>query len=157
MKKSWTYWALEIAFWLAFFKPSLISIFSLGLLTPSLTVLMSHPWSAKYSWVVLSSFPLPGIYYLRASRQVRYFFMSPTTITFDMKGRVALISFSIRIGGIFSPPAVIISSFARPVMNRIPSAVKIPLSPEWRYPYSSIDFAVSSGFLKYPMKVFRPL
>ena len=36
-----------------------------------------------------------------ATRQVKNFFMSPISIILERKGRAALISFSIRIGGMF--------------------------------------------------------
>lgn len=67
-------------------------------------------------------------------RQTKYFLISPTSITLEMKGSAALISFYMRIGGIFSPPAVMINSFARPVMKSTPLSVILPISPEWRYP-----------------------
>jgi hypothetical protein len=41
-------------------------------------------------------------------------------------------------GGIFSPPAVIISSFFRSVIFRNPLSSIIPISPEWSHPSSSM-------------------
>jgi len=78
----------------------------------------------------LSRLPLPGASYFKATRQVKNFFISPISMTLEMKGRAALISFSIRIGGMFYPPAVIINYLARPVMKRTPYFVILPLSPE---------------------------
>lgn len=93
---------------------------------------MLQPNPAKYSFDILSMFPLPGGSSFKATKQLKNFFISPITITLEMKGRADLISFSIKIGGTFYPPAVIMSSFALPVMNSTPSFVIFPLSPEWR-------------------------
>jgi hypothetical protein len=68
-------------------------------------------------------------------------------ITLARNGRAALISFSIRTGGIFYPPAVMISSLTLPVMKRTPYGVIFPESPEWRKPCGSMVFCVSTGSL----------
>lgn len=91
---------------------------------------MLQPKPAKYSFEMASISPLHGGSSFKATKQVKNFFISPITITLEMNGNADLISFSIRIGGTFSPPAVMISSFALPVMNRTPSFVILPLSPE---------------------------
>ena len=51
---------------------------------------------------------------LNERKQDRNFILSPRRITFERHGNSSLIAFSIAIGAIFSPPAVIISSFIRP-------------------------------------------
>ena len=47
----------------------------------------------------------------------------------------------------FSPPAVMMSSLTRPVMKSTPSGVILPESPEWRKPWGSMVFCVSTGSL----------
>jgi hypothetical protein len=46
----------------------------------------------------------------------RNFFLSPMTMQLETATMAAFISFSIRTGGMFSPPAVIINSLIRPVI-----------------------------------------
>ena len=90
------------------------------------------------------------------SKQVRYFLLSPSTTTWENIGKAVLISFYIKTGATFSPPAVIKSYLILPVMAMEPFFMTIPTSPEWTKPLLSIVFLVSSSFLKYPMKQFRP-
>ena len=53
----------------------------------------------------------------------------PTTNALLTQGSSSLISSSIGTGGTFSPPAVTIISFIRPVINKYPSESNIPTSP----------------------------
>ncbi len=59
----------------------------------------------------------------------------------------SLIASSIKIGAIFSPPAVIINSFNLPVIAKFPLESTFPTSPECKYPYSSIVFLVAFSSL----------
>ena len=75
--------------------------------------------------------PLMGGSSSKLKVQAKKGFCSPTTMTLDRQGSAFLISFSIKTGGTFSPPAVIMSSFALPVMKSNPSLLSFPRSPEW--------------------------
>lgn len=61
---------------------------------------------------------------------VKYFLLSPTRNALLTVESSFLTKCSIWTGGIFSPPAVIINSFKRPVMYRNPFSSKYPMSPE---------------------------
>lgn len=156
-KTFWTFCALEIAFEFALFIPYINTFLILGCFTAYPTVVTSSPLSLNPSLQFISSFPLPKGSSLKAIRHVKYFLPSPTTIILEIKGRADLMLSSMMTGGIFSPPAVIINYFARPVIKRTFYLFIFPKSPECKYPSSSNTFWVSSGFLKYPMKIFRPL
>ena len=139
-------------------------------LIPSITIFLKFGWELA-SFVVFTfisllskkeiafqcNFPLKGGFSSKLRRQVKKGLLSPTTITFDMQGRAFFIQFSIRTGVMFSPPAVIISSLALPVMKSQPFSSILPRSPERTKPYRSIVLLVSSGFFKYPIITFRPL
>ena len=51
---------------------------------------------------------------LNERKQDRNFILSPRRITLERHGNSSLIAFSIAMGAMFSPPAVIISSLIRP-------------------------------------------
>mmetsp|Transcript_42352 Transcript_42352/g.83187 ORF Transcript_42352/g.83187 Transcript_42352/m.83187 type:complete len:216 (+) Transcript_42352:795-1442(+) len=78
------------------------------------------------------------------------FFLSPTIITFDMNGQLALMVSSMGMGAMFSPPAVMISSLIRPVMYTRPFSSICPTSPECSQPLSSIASLHLSSLLMYP-------
>ena len=109
-----TLWALEIAFLLAFSKPFFIISLTFGQLIASLIVLAEDPFFLRIS--TTSSLSSSGVLVLRQRRTVRYLRLSPITTAMETIGRAAVISFSINTGGMFSPPAVIISSLSLPVM-----------------------------------------
>ena len=87
---------------------------------------------ANYYLQFVSSLPLPGGSSLKQIKQFKYFLPYPTTITFEIKDMADFNSFYINTGGIFYPPAVIISYLTLPVIKRTLSLLIFPRSPEWR-------------------------
>jgi hypothetical protein len=79
-------------------------------------------------------FPVPGADSLIAIRQVKNFLLSPTSMTWLTNGNSANNSCSMISGGIFSPPAVIISYLTLPVINKTPVLSILPISPECKNP-----------------------
>uniref|UniRef100_A0A0K2V695 Uncharacterized protein n=1 Tax=Lepeophtheirus salmonis TaxID=72036 RepID=A0A0K2V695_LEPSM len=91
---------------------------------------------------------------LSVRRQDKNFFLSPITIALLRRGISILIISSIKTGGTFSPPAVIISSLIRPVTLKYPSASTLPMSPECNQSSLSMASLVFSGSNKYPIITF---
>ena len=52
---------------------------------------------------------------LNVRKQERNLCLSPINTTLERQGRASFIAFSIGFGAMFSPPAVIINSFIRPI------------------------------------------
>ena len=67
-----------------------------------------------------------------------YFRLSPTNMALESTGNSLLMWFSMSTGGMFSPPAVITSSFTLPVMKRNLSSSNHPKSPVSIQPSSKI-------------------
>ena len=91
IQKSCTCWARDIAFALAFFNPYIIIFFNLSSFIPYFTVFTWQPLSLKYYCELLSTLPLFGGSSFNATRQVKYFFISPISITLDINGKAAFI------------------------------------------------------------------
>lgn len=145
----WTLWALEIAFLLAYSSPRLIISLTLGQRIAYWMVFAFEPYFLRTSMTSsASSLGLLGSFSFKQIRQLRYFLISPMTTTWDTMDNALTISFSIRTGGMFSPPAVTISSFILPVIYKMPLESILPSSPEWTKPFRSIALQVSSSFLK---------
>mmetsp|Transcript_2433 Transcript_2433/g.5540 ORF Transcript_2433/g.5540 Transcript_2433/m.5540 type:complete len:375 (-) Transcript_2433:2658-3782(-) len=101
------------------------------------------------------------------TRQVLYFFLSPTIMQLEIAGQSFLMFSSIGTGATFSPPAVMINSLYRPVTFTMPFCPMTPMSPLWSQPSSSIASAVcfsiwatcsapKSGLAMYPIMMWRP-
>jgi hypothetical protein len=75
-------------------------------------------------------------------RQVKYFCLSPITTACEKMGKKVLITFYIKTGATFSPPAVIKIYFILPVIERLPFFYITPTSPECINPFLSIVFLV---------------
>ena len=127
---------------MALLSPFIIISLNFGFFRAYSIVLAPQPLFASIYWQEISSLPLAGGYSFRDNKQVRYFLWSPTTITFAKKGMAYLISFYMMTGGMFSPPAVMMSSFALPVMNNTLFSSSLPRSPECKKPSSSIVLLV---------------
>lgn len=147
MQTFWTFCAREIAFELALLIPYINTFLMFGCFIAYCTVVTSIPLYFKISRQLTSSFPLPKGSSFKVTIHVKYFLPSPTTIMLEMKGMKDLIWSSMRTGGIFSPPAVMINSLTRPVIKSTFYLFIFPKSPECRYPFSSKTLLVSSGFL----------
>ena len=91
------------------------------------------------------------------TRHDRNLRLSPTTTQLAISGHSSITLFSIGTGDTFSPPAVTISSFRRPVTFTKPSASIIAWSPVCSQPSSSMVAAVSTGCFMYPIMTMRPL
>ena len=59
-----------------------------------------------------------NLFTLSVNKQERNFLLSPITMTLLIRGTSSLIASSIGTGGIFSPPAVIISSVGNKMRNK---------------------------------------
>lgn len=93
---------------------------------------------------------------LRVIRALMNLLFSPTSIILLHAGHYSLKLSSIGTGATFSPPAVMISSFIRPVILRYPPLSILPWSPVLKYPNSSIHSLVAYSFFKYPIITCLP-
>jgi len=124
--------ALVIPSWIPWHK----SLFwqNSSILSTFLSLCFLHHSSASLSRFFVGV-PNSLIVVFNVIRQVRNFFLSPMTVALEtMSFSSYLMLSSIGTGGMFSPPAVIISSFSLPVIHRYPSLSIFPTSPVRNHP-----------------------
>lgn len=118
----------------------MISSLNFGWFLAYSTFEISIPLAYRNYLALFSILPLAGGSSFRQIKQVKYFLPSPIAMTLAKNGNINFISFSIKTGGMFYPPAVMISYLTRPVMNRIFLSLSLPISPECKYPSLSKVF-----------------
>mmetsp|Transcript_28345 Transcript_28345/g.34526 ORF Transcript_28345/g.34526 Transcript_28345/m.34526 type:complete len:205 (+) Transcript_28345:239-853(+) len=150
--------AREVAFPLAVFMPFSKYAFHLSHSIASAVVVALEPISfdvARACPVSLSEgTPSSSTSTRRQRRMVKNLRLSPIAIQFDKAGMAALNWSSINTGGMFSPPAVIMSSLMRPVIDMKPegegisgssSPENVATSPLCSQPSGSIVSTVLSS------------